>query len=230
MGTAIGAALGILVYALGPLGFPLRFAGWWPARLYDAALVLGALLALCAPVAAGRGGDPAGRRLAARSSRVRHGAMAGLCTGAAAALVISVLSTATIALLPHDAGLRDWAAGHIGQWTPVVGQVTPVVGPRLGYVAGNSAFAAGYLIVLLLSPLFGCGLGAWAGRAGGWPPWRPARSVHRSERHGRSAHPQRTAPAGRLGPSAGRGAAGLLRDPRRGARRAVRPPDQAGPP
>jgi len=108
-------------------------------------------------------------------SRVRHGALAGLCTGAAAALVISVLSTATIALLPHASGLRDWAAGHIGQWTPAVGQVTPLVGSRLGYVAGNSAFAAGYLIVLLLSPLFGCGLGAWAGRAAGRPHLAPSR-------------------------------------------------------
>ncbi len=78
-----------------------------------------------------------------------------------------MLSTATIALLPHDTWLRDWAAGHIGQWTPIVGQVTPVLGPRLGYVAGNSAFAAGYLIVLLLGPLLGCAFGAWSARA--WP-------------------------------------------------------------
>ena len=89
--------------------------------------------------------------------------------------MISVLSTATIALLPHDSGLRDWAAGHIGQWTPAVGQVSALVGSRLGYVAGNSAFAAGYLIVLLLSPLFGCGIGACAGRAAGRPRLAPSR-------------------------------------------------------
>ena len=87
----------------------------------------------------------------------------------AAALVVAVLSTATIALLPYDTGLRSWAFGHIGQWTPMIGQWTPITGPSnyLGYVAGNSAFAAGYLIVLLLSPLFGCAFGAWAGRASG---------------------------------------------------------------
>jgi hypothetical protein len=56
-----------------------------------------------------------------------------------------------------------------------VGQVTPLVGSRLGYVAGNSAFAAGYLIVLLLGPLFGCFLGAWAGRAAGRPRLAPSR-------------------------------------------------------
>ena len=79
--------------------------------------------------------------------------------------MVAVLSTATIALLPYDTGLRDWASSHIGQWTPIVGQVTPVVGARLGYVAGNSAFAAGYLIVLLVGPLLSLGFGAGVGRA-----------------------------------------------------------------
>jgi hypothetical protein len=32
-----GTALGVLIYLLGPLGFPLRLAGPWPVRLYDAA-------------------------------------------------------------------------------------------------------------------------------------------------------------------------------------------------
>jgi membrane-associated phospholipid phosphatase len=165
--VVIGAAVGVLVYALGPLGCPIRFTGWWPVHLYDAAMVLGALLALCAPVAAGLaairrvdGSMPAG-------ARVRQAAVAGLCTGTAAALVVGALSTATIALLPYDTALRSWAERHIGQWTPIVGQVTPIVGVRLGYVAGASAFAAGYLIVLLLSPVAGCVLGAWAGRAAG---------------------------------------------------------------
>jgi hypothetical protein len=165
-GTATGTALGVMAYALGPLGFPLRFAGPWPTRLYDAAMVLGVLLALCAPVAAGL----AGTRGAAvrRGGRARQGAMAGLCTGVAAALVVAVLSTATIALLPYDAGLRDWAVGHIGHWLPAVGHWGPVVGPgtRVGYVAGNSAFAEGYLIVLVLGPLFGGALGACAARFG----------------------------------------------------------------
>jgi hypothetical protein len=93
--------------------------------------------------------------------------MAGLVIGAAAALVVAVLSTATIALLPYDTWLRQWASSHIGQWTPVAGQWAPVLGlgARQGYVAGNSAFAAGYLVVLLLGPLLGCVLGAWGTRS-----------------------------------------------------------------
>jgi membrane-associated phospholipid phosphatase len=164
IGATAGSGVGVVVYALGPWGFPLRFTGWWPAHLYDVAMALGALLALSAPVAAGLAATRRARGSVPARSRTWQGAMAGLCTGAAAALVVAALSTATIALLPYDAGLRNWAADHIGQWTPVVGQVTPVVGPRLGYVAGNSAFAAGYLVVLLLGPLAGCVLGALASR------------------------------------------------------------------
>jgi len=130
IGAAAGATVGLLVYVLGPLGFPLRFTGWWPGHLYDAAMALGVLLALGAPVAAARVATRRADGTMAARSRVRQGAMAGLCTGLTAALVAAALSTATIALLPYDAGLRNWAAGHIGQWTPLVGQVAPVVGTR----------------------------------------------------------------------------------------------------
>ena len=93
--------------------------------------------------------------------------MAGLIIGAAAALVVAILSTATIALLPYETWLRQWASSHIGHWTPIAGHWTPILGPgtRQGYVAGNSAFAAGYLIVLLLGPLLGCALAAWGARS-----------------------------------------------------------------
>ena len=166
-GTAAGTVIGVLVYTLGPLGFPLRFTGSGPARLYDAALVLGALIALCAPVAAVLAAARRDGRSTSAGYRFRQSAMAGLCTGAAAGLTVAVLSTATIALLPYDAWLRQWATGHIGHWTPIVGQWPQIVGPgtRVGYVAGNSAFATGYVIVLALSPLLGCALGACAARS-----------------------------------------------------------------
>jgi hypothetical protein len=177
IGTAIGAVMGVLAYALGPLGFPLRFTGSWPAGLYDAAIAVGVLLALCAPVAAGLAATRRGDRSQPAGSGWRQGAMAGLCTGATAALVVAVLSTATIALLPYASGLEHWAAGHIGHWAAVASSGESYYGygqsPRIGYVAGNSAFAAGYLIVLLVGPLVGCAFGAWAGRAGALGPRRP---------------------------------------------------------
>jgi hypothetical protein len=214
IGTAAGVVLGVLVYLIGPLGFPLRFAGVWSAHLYDAAMGAGVLLALCAPVAAAWAAGRAAGSMPARS-RARQGAMAGLCTGAAAALVVSALSTATIALLPYDGGLRTWAVSHIGQWTPAVGQMTPYLGVRLGYVAGASAFAAGFLFVLALSPLGGWGLGAWAGRAGG--------------RRGTLARTLRPAATGPGGAPMGGSTAAHLRSHRGDPRRAVRAPDNSRP-
>ncbi len=169
IGAAIGAALGVLAYALGPLGFPLRFTGLWSACLYDAAMALGALLALCGPALAGLAATRRVDRSRPAVSRTGQGAMAGLWTGVVAALVVAVMSTATIARLPYDPGLRHWASSHIGQWTPIVSRWTPIYGPRsyLGYVAGNSAFAAGFLVVLMLAPLFGLALGAWSGWVAG---------------------------------------------------------------
>ncbi len=164
IGTATGIGLGVVAFLLGPLGFPLRFTGAWPALLYDAAIGLGVLLGLCAPVAAGlAAARRAGWSLPA-GARSRQAAMAGLASGTAAALMVAVLSTATIALLPYDTGLQQWAAAHIGQWIPAVGSVTSAGRPRLGYVAGNSAFAAGYLLVLLIGPLAGCAFGACGAR------------------------------------------------------------------
>ena len=165
IGTVAGIAVGIGAYVLGPLGFPLRFTGSWSPRLYDAAMTLGVLLALGAPVLAGRAASRRARRSLPAGTGARQGAMAGLCFGTASALVVAVLSTATIAILPYDVALQHWATSHVGQWTPAVGEVTPILRPRLGYVAGNSAFAAGYLFVLLISPLAGCAFGAWGAHA-----------------------------------------------------------------
>ena len=181
IGTATGAVTGLLGFALVPLGFPLRFTGPWPAGLYDAAMAVGALLALSAPVAASLAATRrAGRSLAA-GSRWRQGAMAGLCSGVAAALVVAVLSTATIALQPYDSGLEHWAAGHVGHWASVTSYGESHYGygqaARLGYVAGNSAYASEYLIALLLGPLLGCGVGAWTGRAAGKPGPSPLTAI-----------------------------------------------------
>jgi hypothetical protein len=164
IGTSAGLILGVAAYLLGPLGFPLRFTGLWPTRLYDVALGFGVLLALCVPVAAGLAAARRASGSLPTGSRFRQGAMAGLWSGTAAALVVAVLSTATIAILPYDSGLQHWATGHIGQWTPAVGEVSTLAHPSLGYVAGNSAFAAGYLAVLLIGPLACCAFGAGGGR------------------------------------------------------------------
>jgi hypothetical protein len=162
-GIAAGVVIGVVADALGPLGTPVRIAGLWPSHLYDAALALGLLLALAVPIAAGRaaarqasGRD--GRRLLA-ADPARQGALAGLCAGTAAALVVSILGTATIMALPHEPGLLHWATAHAGQWAlTYIG-----LGTQQDYAVNNSLYAAGYLVVLAFAPLVGCGLGAWGG-------------------------------------------------------------------
>jgi hypothetical protein len=168
-GIAAGVVIGVFADALGPLGAPLRITGLWPAHLYDAALTLGMLLALSAPIAAGwvaarRSSGQDGPRMPAgdparHGDPARQGALAGLCAGAAAALVVSVLGTATIMALPHEPGLLHWTTAHISQWAlTFIG-----LGTQHDYAVNNSLYAAGYLVVLTFAPLVGCGLGAWGG-------------------------------------------------------------------
>jgi hypothetical protein len=175
-GTAAGAAAALITFALGPLGAPLSIAGPWPAALYDAGFAVGVLVTLALPAAAARAAVRRAARPSGRPPRdpVQQGAMAGLCAGATAALLVAVLSTATIALLPHDPGLRLWAISHLGRWART--NIYPGGGVRV-YVAANSAYAQGYLLVLLGGPLLGAGVGAWAALTAGLP--RRAREARR---------------------------------------------------
>jgi hypothetical protein len=174
IGTAAGVAFGVLIFALGPLGSPLSVGGW-PAGLYDAAMVLGLSLALAAPVATGMlAARRTARRAGYRDSHLtpadpaRQGAIAGLCGGVAAALVASVLSTGTIALLPHEATLLQWAMAHSRLFVGPAGHGTPHE-----YAVTSSAAAAGYVALLIFAPLLGCGLSAWGGLAAAGRPDRP---------------------------------------------------------
>ena len=76
IGTSAGLVLGVAAYLLGPLGFPLRFTGPWPARLYDVALGFGVLLALCVPVAAGLAAARRADCAMPAGSRFRQGTVA----------------------------------------------------------------------------------------------------------------------------------------------------------
>ena len=60
-GVATGAALGVMAYALGPLGFPLRFTGPGPASLYDAATGAGLLSGGVGPAGGRAGSRPPGQ-------------------------------------------------------------------------------------------------------------------------------------------------------------------------
>ena len=167
IGVRAGAACGLVFYVLPPIGHPLHLGNIWLACGYGVARVLASLAVLCAlaaaGVAAGRRTSARGSRLPLADARARQGVAAGVCAGAAAAVLVSLLGVSTIALLPQEAGRLTWTLPHRHT----------LPGDVYNFEVGASDSAAGYLAVLVFFPLFGAGLGAWGGlmprasRAGG---------------------------------------------------------------
>jgi len=187
VGAGAGAAAGLLMYALPPVGrWPPITLGWL-ASVYDVARVLALPLALGTGIAAGLvAARRAGRRrqrLPLADVRARQGMATGLCAGAAAALVFCVLSTGTVALLPHMVKPLLWVFTNPRPVALTFGGA-PLPGPLRHPDTHNAALyqfemsvadtAAGYLLALICFPLVGAGLGAWGGLfAAGHPGRRP---------------------------------------------------------
>jgi hypothetical protein len=157
VGVGGGVVIGLAIYGLRPLADQLHVTNPWLAALDEIGKVLAVPLVLCACLAAV---IVAARRTSTRTgqlkltdTRARQGVAAGACVGVAAALIVSVLGIATIALIPH-------AASGI-QWT-LPGRNAPA-GTVYHFEVGISEAAAGYLLVLIIFPLLGAGLGAWGG-------------------------------------------------------------------
>ncbi len=167
IGGGGGALIGVAVYGLRPLADRLHIANGVLAVLYVVGKVLAVPLVLAATVAASivaarRASSRAGG-LALRDVRARQGFAAGACVGFAAAVVVSLLGIATIALLPHAAaGLR---------WT-LPGENAPHDSVYY-FEVGITEAGAGFLLVLLTFPVVGAGLGAWAGLFTGDTGLRP---------------------------------------------------------
>ncbi len=194
IGALGGVALGLTIYLVRPLEGPLHTSSAWLTAVYFAVrlasvpVVLGAAIAVGiaaarrsthrgsahsvgqAPVGlAGAAAsqqvvpDSAGQPSAALPSRAKQGVLAGLCAGAAAALLVSLLGISTIALAPNDAQGIQWTLpSHSGN-----------AGTVYEFEVSVSEAAAGYLLVLVLFPLLGAGLGAWGGMYGASRPGRP---------------------------------------------------------
>jgi hypothetical protein len=158
IGAGAGVVIGVAVYGLRPLADQLHVANPWLGALYEIGKVLAVPAVLCAVLAAGvaaarRASNP-GSRLRLTDLRARQGFAAGACVGVAAALVVSVLGIATIAVAPHVASGVQWTLPGRG--------IRPGSGIYFVEVSITQA-AAGYLLVLVLFPLLGAGLGAWGG-------------------------------------------------------------------
>jgi len=180
VGIRAGVAVALVMYALPSMGHPLQIANVWLLRAYDAARVLALLLVLgitiAAGIAASRRTSVRGSRLPPADARARHGVAAGLCAGAVAGLLVSVLGISTVALLPHEANRLTWTLPYrytepsSPAWLPQYRHAAP--GAVYEFEVGVSDSAAGYLVVLVFFPVFGAGLGAWGGLYGAGQPRR----------------------------------------------------------
>jgi hypothetical protein len=157
IGTGAGIVLGVAAYAFRPLADHLQFSNGWLTGLVE----LGRIIAV--PLAAGvaiTAAVRAARKISRRENQhgrvnahARQGCVAGLCAGAAAALLVAVLGISTIALMPHTASSL--------QWTLPGGHLPP--GSAYSFEVSFTEAAAGYLLVLIIFPVLGAGLGAWGG-------------------------------------------------------------------
>jgi hypothetical protein len=165
IGTGVGLLLGLAIFVLRPLANHIHIANRWLADLYDlgraAAVALVLYAAIRAAIAAARRTSRRDSTLPITDARARQGFAAGVCVGVAAALLVSVLGITTIALIPHAAGSIQWTLpGRI--FDPSHGHpLTP--DSVTDFEVSVSHAAAGYLLVLILFPVLGAGLGAWGG-------------------------------------------------------------------
>ncbi len=81
-------------------------------------------------------------------ARIRQGIAAGLVAGLTGAMLAVLLGTATIALLPHDSQLLGWLYPHLSHAATL---------PAEQGAGGN---AAGYVLLLLVIPFAGWGVGS----------------------------------------------------------------------
>ena len=163
IGTGAGLVAGLIMYAAPPFGMLLPVTKAWQVDVYGAARMLAVLLAFSVVVAAGLAAarrTSQDSRLPLADARARQGVAAGLCAGATAALVATILGLATIALVPHELTHLQWtlARPHL------------VLSPVYAFEMSVSNIAAGHLLVLIFFPVLAAGLGAWGGLYGAGRP------------------------------------------------------------
>jgi len=165
IGSGVGVLVGLAAFVLRPMANHVHIANRWLADLYNLGKIAGIALVIYASIKAA---VTAARRTSRRDShlpltdvRARQGFAAGLCLGAAAALLVTVLGVTTIALVPHVARSLQWTLPD-GLLQPGRGRtLTPDI--VIDFDVSFSKAAAGYLLVLIAFPLLGAGIGAWGG-------------------------------------------------------------------
>jgi hypothetical protein len=164
IGTGAGIALGVVMYAVAPLGLSKDATeAWLAGSAIDPVVALAWILLLAGPAVAGA---VAGLRYRGQLSpeqllqapeqllrtTVRQCGAAGLLTTGVGALIVTVLGTGTVALLPRAAWLRHWL--YPGQ------HLVPAV--ARGHELAAASTVGGYGLILLAFPLVGLLLGLFA--------------------------------------------------------------------
>jgi hypothetical protein len=174
VGTVAGAAAGLVMFALPPVGNPLHVTKTALAVVHGLGWGVAVPLVLAGGIAAGLVAERKASGRTGQPARAGHGLAAGLCAGAAAALLVSVAGVSAAALLPHQAMHFPSPAPSplpVHRAQSAVMLSPQYVPPWLAdFEVSLGDGAAGYLLVLLFFPLVGAGLGAWGGI---WAAARP---------------------------------------------------------
>jgi hypothetical protein len=158
IGTGAGIALGVVMYAVAPLGLAHHATEPWLAgSAIDPVVALAWILLLGGPVVAG---VLAGRRYRGPGSsqqlanaKIRQGAVAGFLATGAGALIVTALGTGTVALMPGAAWLRHWL---------YPGQHLLAAAASSRELAASSS-AQTYGLIMVIFPVIGLGLSALGG-------------------------------------------------------------------
>jgi hypothetical protein len=166
-GTGAGLLLGVVMWAIMPLGFNrTATAPWLPGAQIDPLVAVAWALLFGGPLAAallaGRRRAAPGGPLPSAEARIRQAVAAGSLTGLVGSLVVCVLGTVTVGIQPH----AFWLSRLLYSSQHLTG---PALAARITHQAGAPA---AYLLVWLLFPLVAGGVAsiaalvAWAERSG----------------------------------------------------------------
>lgn len=149
IGTGTGLLLGVVMYAVAPLGLSNDATNpWLPGSEIDPLVTLAWILLAGGPAVAAWLANRRHRRTGGgrppASLRIDQGVAAGLLATMTGALFVTALGTSTVALLLESAGLRHWLS-H--------GQLTAIATYRTEIYAGANVF--GYLLIWLSFPVIG---------------------------------------------------------------------------
>jgi hypothetical protein len=175
IGTGAGVLLGLVMYAVAPLGLAKNATDpWLPGSDVDPVVALAWILLLGGPVTAavlaGRRYHGPGNPHEVDTARIWQCGAAGILTTGVGALIVAVLGTGTVALMPRAAWLRHWlSTGH---------HLTAAAMHSRELTASNGSGAYG--LMLIAFPIIGLALGVfscaavveWSGPppGGGGPP------------------------------------------------------------